>query len=106
MTAKTFADQFPALGALAQMTAAFGHLPAADINISPLTPDEVTISVHDDLDGFERWRAALGIATADIDHQQRPGRSHMTLKAVATFGGATVELVGYAPALASIGGAL
>lgn len=105
MTAQTFGDQLAALDALAQLTSAFGHLPPADVNLSPITPDELAISIHDDLSGFEQWRTALGIAAEDVDHSQRPGRSHMTLKATTTFAGATVELVGYAPALDSIGGA-
>lgn len=107
MSARTLQGQRAALVALAQIAEAFGHLPAADFNLSPITPDELTISVHDDLDGFERWRRALGIPTADVDHQQRPGCGHMTLKATTAFAGAAVELIGFAralPALA-VGGA-
>jgi hypothetical protein len=101
---KLLADQLASLDALAQITHSFGHLPAADINLSPITPDELTISLHDDLDGFEQWRAALGIPAGDVDHQQRPRSSHMTLKVVTTFAGARVELVGFAPALETVGG--
>ena len=105
MTAQTFGDQLAALDALAQLTSAFGHLPPADVHISPITPDELTLSIHDNLDGFEQWRGALGIAAEDVDHSQRPGRSHMTLRARTTFAGATVELVAYAPAMNTVGGA-
>jgi hypothetical protein len=104
VTARTFADQLPAADALAQITAAMGHLPPADFGLSPITPDRLDISIHDNLSGFEQWRAALGIAAADVEHQQRPRSAHMTLRGRTTFAGATVELVGYAPALPVNGG--
>jgi len=93
------AEQLPALDALAQITAAFAHLPAADFHLSRITHEQLDISLHDDLDAFEQWRAALGIPAETVDYQHRPGRAHMTLKASTTFAGATVELVGFAPAL-------
>jgi hypothetical protein len=103
-TPAPLAAQLTALEALAVIGRTFAHLPGADLQISPVYPDVLVISLHDNLDGFERWRAALGIAADDIDHCQRPGRAHMTLKAHATFARITVQLVGYAPALESIGG--
>lgn len=93
------AAQLTALEALIVIGRTFAHLPGVDINLSPITPRELTLSVHDDLDAFEQWRAALGIAAEDVDHSQRPGSGHMVLKARTTFARATVELVGYAPAL-------
>jgi hypothetical protein len=99
------AAQLVALEALTVIGRTFAHLPGVDINLSPITPGELTLSVHDDLDGFEQWRTALGIAAEDVDHCQRPGRAHMTLKAKTTFARAAVELVGYAPALSVEGGA-
>ncbi|WP_329368524.1 hypothetical protein OG896_23965 [Streptomyces sp. NBC_00669] len=106
--ARTLRDQRPALDALTQIAAALGHLPPADFNLSPITPGELTISVHDNLDGFERWRSVLGIPAGDIEYQQRPGSGHMTLKATTAFAGAAVELVGFAPAMPAsvIGGAV
>jgi hypothetical protein len=93
------ATQLVALEALTVIGRTFAGLPAADISLSPITPDALTISLHDNLDGFEQWRTALGIAADDIEHRQRPGRAHMTLKATTTFARATVALVGYATAL-------
>lgn len=101
---QALAAQLTAVEALAVIGRTFAHLPGIDVNLSPITPGEVTLSVHDDLDAFEQWRAALGIAAADVDHCQRPGRAHMTLKGRTTFARATVELVGYAPALPVTGG--
>jgi hypothetical protein len=102
VTARTFADQMAAADALAQITSAMGHLPPADFGLSPITPDQLTISLHDDLSGFERWRVALGFPTSAVTYL--PRRHHMALKAGGPFGGATVELVGYAPPLPQVGG--
>jgi hypothetical protein len=99
-TRPPLAEQLAALEALVVIGRTFAHLPGVDINLSPITPGELTLSVHDDLSAFEQWRAALGIAADDVDHCQRPGRTHMTLKAKTVFARTTVELVGYAPALA------
>ena len=103
MTATTFADQLAAADALAQITAAMGHLPPADIGLSPITPDRLNISIHDDLDAFERWRTALGFPTGAVDYV--PRRGHMTVRVTGPFAGATVELVGFAPPLPTPGGA-
>lgn len=105
MTAKTLADQLAALEALVVIGRTFAHMPAVTINLSPIYPDQIDLSIHDDIDAFEQWRAALGIAVEDVDYCQRPGRSHMHLKAKTTFARVTVELVGYAPALPEKGGA-
>ncbi|MFI0897085.1 hypothetical protein [Streptomyces sp. NPDC020983] len=105
MTAKTTAEQLPALEALIVIGRTFAHLPAITINLSPIYPGEIVLSVHDDLAAFEQWRTALGIAEGDVDHQQRPRSTHMVLKARTTFARATVELVGYAPALPTLGAA-
>jgi hypothetical protein len=99
------AAQLTAIEALVVIGRTFAHLPGADLQTGPIYPDRLTISLHDNLDGFEQWRTVLGIAPADVEHRQRPGRLHMTLKAETTFHGVTVELVGYAPALPTEGGA-
>lgn len=99
------AAQLGALEALVVIGRTFAHLPGADLQNGLIYPDVITVSVHDDLGGFEQWRTVLGIAAGDVDHQQRPNSRHMTLKASTTFHGVTVELVGYAPALPEQGGA-
>lgn len=103
-TGPLLAQQLVALEALVVIGRTFAHLPGADMQTGPIYPDQLTISLHDNLDGFEQWRTVLGIAPDDVEHRQRPGRTHMTLKATTTFHGVTVELVGYAPALPGNGG--
>lgn len=102
MIEKTFAAQHTAIAALGQISASLGHLPPADIAISPYTPGQLDVSVHDDLAGFEQWRAALGILANVVEYTERT--HHMTLKAEGQFAGAVVELVGFAPLLPAAGG--
>ena len=92
-------EQLAALEALIVIGRTFAHLPGAHLELNPLDPGLIVIRVHDDLDGFEQWRTALGIAADDIEYRQRPNSTHMTLKATTTFARATVELVGFAAAL-------
>jgi hypothetical protein len=99
------ADQAAAIEVLAVIGRTFAHMPPVDINLSPITPGELTLSIHNDLGAFEEWRTALGIAADDIEHQQRPRSSHMTLKGRTVFARVDVELVGYAPALPGLGAA-
>ena len=98
------AEQLAALEALIVIGRTFAHLPGAYLELNPIFPDVIAIRLHDDLDGFEQWRTALGIAEDDVDHQQRPGSRHMTLKATTTFARATVELIAYANPLAALEG--
>jgi hypothetical protein len=105
VTAHAFADQLTATEALAVIGRTFAHLPPTDVHLSTITPGELTLSIHNDLGAFEQWRTALGIAADDVEHQQRPRSAHMTLKARTTFARASVELVGFAPALPAVEGA-
>ncbi|GAA4663099.1 hypothetical protein [Streptomyces youssoufiensis] len=97
MSAITLAAQAVALDALAQLGAAMGHLPGAHISLSDITPNQLDISLHDDLGDFETWRSALGIAADTVTYIART--RHTVLKAHATFAGATIELCGYAALL-------
>jgi hypothetical protein len=93
----TLAVQRTALDALAQITAAFGHLPVACFSVGDVFPDQLCIDVHDDLDHFETWRTALGIPADTVDYSTTT--LSMALKAYGSFGGAEVRLIGFAPLL-------
>lgn len=98
--ASVVADQRPALEALAHIATACAHLPMADFHIGAVYVNTLTISLHDDLSGFERWREALGILASAVEY--RALTHNLNLKAITTFAGATVELVGYAPMLSVV----
>jgi hypothetical protein len=95
--ATTVAGQGVALGALAQITAAFGHLPAACFDISDVYPDRVQISVHDSLTHFELWRTALGIPADAVNYGRLTASIDLTV--VGSFAGAEIKLCGFAPLL-------
>lgn len=97
MSAVTLAEQADAMRAVADMADAFGHLPSADITISPYTPGQIDITLYDGLGTFEAWRSALGIVASDVDCRVLPTR--VRLQAGGSFAGATVELVGYSAML-------
>lgn len=106
----TLADQRPAMDALAQIAAAFEHLPAACFGLGDIYPDRLDISVHDDLGHFEVWRCALGIAVDAVEFGTFGTKMYLVGRG--SFAGATVKLTGYAaslpapaPAVASVGGA-
>jgi hypothetical protein len=91
------ATQLTALEALIVIGRTCATLPAAHFEVGAIYPDEVRISLHHDLPAFEAWRAALRIPEDDVNHRTYDGQ--MSLTARTTMYGATVELVGYAPAL-------
>jgi hypothetical protein len=92
---RTVADQKAALTAVARLVSAFGHLPAPEWNVSRIYPEQVDVSLHDDLGDFEQWRTVLGIGPDDIKYRTQSGAIVLTAKI--QWGGASVNLVGYGP---------
>lgn len=91
----TLAVQLDAIAALRALADAFPHLPGVDFSLSRITPGVIDIHVHDGLDVFEAWRAALGVAPEAVD------LAHGNLRATTSFCGAEVELIGYGAATAA-----
>jgi hypothetical protein len=77
-------------------------LPAPHVHVSPIYPDLLTLSVHDDLAGFEAWREALGVDPDSVGRNVQSNGTTAVLKAVATIAEARVELVGYSPNIAAL----
>lgn len=94
------ATQLAALEALVVIGRTCATLPAANFEVNNIYPEQVRISIHHDLTAFEAWRVALFIPEADVEHRTYDGQ--MTLTARIRKYGATVELVGYAPAVAEV----
>lgn len=92
---RTVADQQATLAVLARVGAAFPHLPAAELNVTRVYLDRLTISLHDDIGDFEAWRVALGVPHESVEYDTLPGVT--ALKATVQWGGGTIELVGYGP---------
>lgn len=96
-TRQIAASQLTALEALAVIGRTYATLPAAHFETGTVYPGQIRISIHHDLDAFEAWRVGLRIPETDVEHRTYDGQ--MNLTATTTMYGATVELVGYAPAL-------
>ncbi|MEV5937965.1 hypothetical protein [Streptomyces sp. NPDC051994] len=84
------------LRALRLLAVDFGHLPAPEIDVSTIYPDQLALRFHDDLHGFEAWRAALSVAPDAVELRAQGGGRTWRLEADADYGGARVYLVGYA----------
>ncbi|WP_327691342.1 hypothetical protein OG870_22725 [Streptomyces sp. NBC_00461] len=96
------------LRALRLLATDFGHLAAPTVRVTPIFPDQLELSFHGDLAGFEAWREALDIVpdAVQYDTQGESGRT-CVLHASTKYAGAELELVGYGdvPALATVGAA-
>ncbi|MFI9247227.1 hypothetical protein ACIGXF_32680 [Streptomyces sp. NPDC053086] len=78
----------------------FPHLTAPNVDVSPLYPQVLRLSLHesscDSFAAFESWRRALGIEPATVDfHTQSDGRTAV-LKGFGVYGGADIELTAFA----------
>ncbi|WP_338496702.1 hypothetical protein [Streptomyces sp. SJL17-4] len=104
MRARTLADLSAPLLALRLLTAEFAHMAAPTVEVSPIYPERLELTFHDDFAAFEAWREALNIAPESVVHRVQVGGQTGVLRVHATFAGAELELVGYAkvPAVKSV----
>ncbi|MCQ4042991.1 hypothetical protein ACFOSC_13860 [Streptantibioticus rubrisoli] len=94
------ADLSAPLTALRVLAVDFAGLPAPSVKISSVYPNQLELSLYDDLGLFETWRAALSIAAADVEFiELNAGRIWM-LRARREFAGAELMLVGFGESLA------
>ncbi|WP_263168147.1 hypothetical protein [Streptomyces sp. SCSIO ZS0520] len=90
--------------ALRRIALDFGDLPAPMVSISAVYPNQLHLSLHDNLGAFEPWRAALGIAHDDIDFHTQSTGDTWVLDASIDFAGATVRLTAFGAVLDTSGG--
>lgn len=83
------------LRALGAVAADFPALPAPSVQVSPVFPNRLELSLHDDLRAFEPWRLALGIAWEDVRLGMQSGGRTWVLEAGTDFGGASVRLTAF-----------
>jgi len=99
---KPFADLSRPMALLRLLAADHSTLPAPHVHVSPIYPDLLTLSIHDDLAGFEAWREALGVDPDSVGRNVQSNGTTAVLKAVATIAEARVEIVGYSPNIAAL----
>ena len=101
----TLNDLTAPMRALRLLAADFPHLPTPYIEFGPIFPEQLTLSLHDDLEAFEAWREALGVPTDAVTHrEQSGGRTHVP-RASISYAGAEVHLRGFSDVAATVGGA-
>ncbi|MGW0840183.1 hypothetical protein ACWD26_08460 [Streptomyces sp. NPDC002787] len=83
------------LRVLRLLAADFGHLPAPDVDVSPIFPDRLVLRFHHDLSAFEMWREVLAVASGDVEYREQSQGRTRVLKASVEYAGATLELIGY-----------
>ncbi|MET9070979.1 hypothetical protein ABZX95_02135 [Streptomyces sp. NPDC004232] len=93
------------LRVLRLLAADFGHLPAPDVDLSPIYPERLTLRFHGGLHAFEAWREALAVPPEKVAHGVQGDGTTRVLKASTDYGGAEVHLHGYTDVPAADGGA-
>lgn len=84
------------LRALRLLAVDFGHLSAPWVHVGCVYPEQLELTFHDDLVGFEAWREALGIAPDAVTHGTQSNGGTRVLQATADFTGAVLKLTGFA----------
>ncbi|MFF0729930.1 hypothetical protein [Streptomyces sp. NPDC004134] len=73
----------------------FGHLPAPDVQVSPIYPNRLQLTFHNGLSDFESWREALAVAAEAVAYREQSDGRTRVLRAYGDYAGAEVELTGY-----------
>ncbi|MEW1690860.1 hypothetical protein ACIQOF_03540 [Streptomyces sp. NPDC091265] len=96
MSTQTLADLCRPLTLLRLLVAECPGLSAPTVTVSPLYPERLTLSFHDDFPGFEAWRQALKIAPENVSFDIQGGRGTGVLDVHAAYCGADIQLIGFA----------
>ncbi|MFE3825244.1 hypothetical protein [Streptomyces sp. NPDC059092] len=91
----TLNDLAVPLRALRMLAVDFPDLPAVEAQMSPIYPNRLDLSLHDDLAAFETWRTALGIPGEAVTFHQEPGGPSMWLNCRTEYAGADLHLTGF-----------
>ncbi|WP_234376270.1 hypothetical protein [Streptomyces sp. CB01201] len=96
------ADLSAAVRALQSLVAEFPELPAGAVSVTDIWDDRLELALHNGLDAFEAWRAALGISPTAVVLRTQGAARTWCLHGEAAYAGATVRLVAYAPVQAGL----
>ncbi|WP_148588849.1 hypothetical protein [Streptomyces sp. WAC01526] len=95
MSNQTMSDIAAPLRLLRLLAADFPDLPAMNVDVSTIFPDQLELVSHDDFGAFEAWRSVLGIQPETVTYgEQSEGRTRV-LRAAVDYGGARLSLVAY-----------
>ncbi|MFF8402180.1 hypothetical protein ACF06P_11185 [Streptomyces sp. NPDC015684] len=93
------------LRVLRLLAADFGHLPAPEVDLSRIYPEQLTLRFHEGLHVFEAWREAPAAPPEKATHGLQGDGVTRVLKATTAYAGAELHLIGYSDVPAADGGA-
>ncbi|WP_405837793.1 hypothetical protein OG528_10330 [Streptomyces platensis] len=95
MSTQTMSDIAAPLRLLRLLAADHPDLPAMNVDVSTIFPNQLELVSHDDFGAFEAWRQAAGISSETVTYaEQSQGRTRV-LRAAVDYGGARLSLVAY-----------
>ncbi|MEK2475535.1 hypothetical protein [Streptomyces noursei] len=83
------------LRALRLLAADFPGLPAMNVDVSTLFPNQLELVSHDGFGEFEAWRSALGIRSESVEYTEQSGGRTRVLRAETDYSGARLRLTAY-----------
>lgn len=104
-TVRKLRDLAVPLLALRVLLSEFPDLPSGYFRVSDIYPDQLDMSLHDNLAAFERWRDALGIAPESVTCGDQSGGRTRVLEAECDYAGARIRLTGFSTIPEHAGGA-
>ncbi|OEJ32670.1 hypothetical protein [Streptomyces subrutilus] len=73
----------------------YRRLPAPCVSISTVYPNLLELSFHDNPDGFEMWRQALGIPRRTVQHRVQGDGRTCVMEGEINYSGGPVRLIGF-----------
>lgn len=95
MNAWILSDLAAPLRVLRLLAADFPGLPAVNVDVSTIYPDQLELVSHGDFGVFEAWRSALGILPESVEYHEQSGGRTRVLRADIDYAGARLCLVAY-----------
>ncbi|MFJ5802974.1 hypothetical protein [Streptomyces decoyicus] len=100
----TMADLATPLRLLRLLAVDHPDLPAVNVDVSTIFPNQLELVSHDDFHAFEAWRSALGIQPETITYAEQSGGRTRLLRAAVDYAGARLCLVAYSSTHRQAGG--
>lgn len=73
----------------------FPDLPAVNVDVSTIFPDQLELRSHDDFGTFEAWREAVGILPESVTYAEQSAGRTRVLRAATDYAGARLSLIAY-----------
>ncbi|MFG2529259.1 hypothetical protein [Streptomyces sp. NPDC048516] len=95
MNNQTMSDLAAPLRLLRLLATDFPDLPAMNVDVSTLFPDQLELVSHDGFGTFEAWRAAVGILPESVTYAEQSEGQTRVLRAATDYAGTRLSLIAY-----------